>query len=265
MNIYIISLKNEHDRRSFQNKQMEQLSLDFEFFDAITINDISEQEYNKKSYDWVRPLKKVELACYSSHRAIWDVIKNDTKPSLILEDDALLSIDLPKILEELENIRDTDYIDLETVHRKKILSRNIYKKLSSSNLIKLYQKSSGAGGYVLWPNGARKLMQLENQKGIMLADVHIAQCKSMNAFQLEPCPVIQFIICPKYGIEFDGINRMQNSTTLAPIKANPGITFRLKRVLFEIKKGLRRIHLAINPFTTRRHLHIEQKSFNKNY
>ena len=58
MKIYIISLKNEHKRRSFQNKQMERLSLDFEFFDAITINDISEQEYNKKSYDWVRPLKK---------------------------------------------------------------------------------------------------------------------------------------------------------------------------------------------------------------
>ena len=265
MNIYIISLKNEHDRRSFQNKQMEQLSLDFEFLDAITINDISEQEYNKKSYDWVRPLKKVELACYSSHKALWDVIKDNTQPSLILEDDALLSIYLPKILEELEEIQGIDYIDLETVHRKKVLSRKIYKELHASSLRKLHQKSSGAGGYILWPNGAKKLIQLENKKGIMLADVHIAQCRSMNAFQLEPCPVIQFIICPKYGIEFDGINHMQNSTTLAPIKSSPGIKFRLKRILFEVKKGLRRVHLAINPFTTRRHLYIDQKSFNKNY
>jgi len=248
MNIYIISLKNEHDRRSFQNKQMEQLSLDFEFFDAITINDISEQEYNKKSYDWVRPLKKVELACYSSHKALWDVIKDNTQPSLILEDDALLSIYLPKILEELEEIQGVDYIDLETVHRKKVLSRKIYKELHASSLRKLHQKSSGAGGYILWPNGAKKLIQLENKK-----------------VQLEPCPVIQFIICPKYGIEFDGINHMQNSTTLAPIKITPGIKFRLKRILFEVKKGLRRVHLAINPFTTRRHLYIDQKSFNKNY
>jgi len=261
MKIYIISLLGEKERRLFQNNQMGKLSLDFEFFDAITINDISDQEYNKKSYDWVRPLKKVELACYSSHREIWNIVKNDIKPSLILEDDALLSIYVPKILEELEDIKDIDYIDLETVHRKKVLSKNVYKKLNSSSLRKLYQKSSGAGGYILWPNGAKKLIQLENKKGIMLADVHIAQCRSMNAFQLEPCPVIQFIICPKYGIEFDGIIHMKNSTTLAPIKISPGIKFRLKRVLFEIKKGLRRIHLAINPLTIRRLPTIQPKDF----
>ena len=261
MKIYIISLLGEKERRLFQNNQMGKLSLDFEFFDAITINDISEQEYNKKSYDWVRPLKKVELACYSSHKALWSIIQNDTQPSLILEDDALLSTYLPKILEELEELRGVDYIDLETVHRKKVLSRKIYKELHVSSLRKLYQKSSGAGGYILWPNGAKELIQLENKKGIMLADVHIAQCKSMNAFQLEPCPVIQFIICPKYGIEFNGINQMQNSTTLAPVKIKPGIKFRLKRVLFEIKKGLRRIHLAINPLTTRRLPTIQPKDF----
>ena len=263
MKIYIISLNKEKRRRSFQIEQMKQLSLDFEFFDAITTKDISEYEFKDKSYDWVRPLKRVELACYLSHQALWKNIAKSNEPALILEDDALITSTLPKTLKWVKNLDKIDYVDLETHDRKKVLSKKIYHQLNGLYLRKLYQKSSGAAGYILWPAGAEKLLELEREKGVMIADVHIAQCRSLKSFQLEPCPVIQLFICPSYGIEFDGIQKMQNSTTLTPKREESSLLFKLKRIIFEIKKGLRRIHLAINPLTTRRLPTIQPKDFYK--
>lgn len=263
MKINIISVISQEKRRSFQVKQMKTLSLDFDFFNAITPENISDQEYKDKANDWGRPLKKIELACYLSHHALWEKISKYNEPALILEDDALLSTQLPRILKELENEQNIDYIDLETVYRKKTLSKKEYKKVCGSNLKRLYQRSSGAGGYILWPNGAKKLLQLKNEKGIMLVDAYISQCRALKAFQLESCAVVQLSICFYRGLEFNGIQQIQESSMHYIPKGKSSLLFKLKRIIIEIKKGLRRAYLAINPLTTRRLPIIQLEDFYK--
>ena len=91
MEALIINLKTSLDRRKFQEKQLKKLGIDHSLIVATSINDISDNTYQNHYYDWVRPLTKPELACYLSHRSVWEKIIKDNKPYLILEDDALLS------------------------------------------------------------------------------------------------------------------------------------------------------------------------------
>ena len=54
----------------------------------MSAEDISKDTYKKHYYDWQRPLRKAEVACYFSHRSAWDKVIKSKKPALILEDDA---------------------------------------------------------------------------------------------------------------------------------------------------------------------------------
>ena len=70
----------------------------------------------------------------------------------------------------------------------------------NSKLLRLYQDRTGAAGYILWPSGANKLIQLEKNSGIGLADAHITACHALKAYQVEPSPIIQLDQCKDYGI-----------------------------------------------------------------
>ena len=95
MKIFIINLSTAVKRRQFQSKQMSKLDLDYEFLEATTIHDISDETYAKHYQDWQRPLRNTEVACYFSHRSAWQRIIDTKTPTLILEDDALLSKCVP--------------------------------------------------------------------------------------------------------------------------------------------------------------------------
>jgi glycosyl transferase family 25 len=66
-------------------------------------------------------------------------------------------------------------------------------------LFRLYQDRAGAAGYILWPQGAKKLLQCEQKKGIALADAHITDCHNIKAYQVEPTPIIQLDASGKQG------------------------------------------------------------------
>jgi glycosyl transferase family 25 len=261
MKTYIISLQSEKERREFQKWQMTNLSIDFEFFDAIQISDISDEEYENKSQSWARKLKKVELACYLSHKAIWEKIIFNDSPALILEDDAYLSKETKKIMDILQKENGIDYVDFETVGRKKIIAT--YKKiqLESSALYRLYQKSSGAGAYILWPSGSKKLLDFESKNGIFVVDKTIAQTYKLNSFQVDPAIAVQFYVSSIYDIQFDGIEKLKNSTTTFDPREKNEFKYFLKRAKLEIKKGLRRVLFFINIFNRRKHISIQKEKF----
>ncbi len=120
MRVFVISLPGDDSRRSFMREQLEGLGIEYEFFDAVRG---SERLGDSRWYDPEearrredRSLRAGEVGCALSHAALYAEIARRGLPwALILEDDARLHPDLPKVLAELEKglIEQGDIVFLE--------------------------------------------------------------------------------------------------------------------------------------------------------
>jgi glycosyl transferase family 25 len=259
MDILVISLPNAENRRNFQQEQLSKLGLDFRFLDATSTNDIDKTTYKQHYQDWQRPLKETEVACYYSHRHAWDSVIQSNQPTLILEDDALLSRCTPALLKSLSTKKNVDLINLENRGRKKFISKSSESIVCNSKLLRLYQDRTGAAGYILWPSGAKKLIQCEKIKGIALADAHITACNSLSAYQVEPSPIIQLDQCRYYNVKNSIDIKTSKSSVSSHHNPKGGMFFWAKRIYFQIKLGIRQLFLIT--FSTRRYIKIKTKDF----
>ena len=245
MDIIVISLLNAKERRDFQQNQLSKLGLEFEFLDATSIHNLNEATYKKHYQDWQRPLKTTEVACYYSHRRAWDRVIQFNKPVLILEDDALLSKCVPELLKGFADKENTDLINLENRARKKFVSRSGEFIACNSKLLRLYQDRTGAAGYILWPSGAKKLIQCEERKGIALADAHITACNNLTVYQVEPSPIIQLDHCEYYDIKNPISNNASDSSVSSRNNSKGGVFFWLRRIYSQVTLGICQLILII--------------------
>jgi len=259
MNVLVISLPNAKERRDFQQNQLSKIGLEFEFLDATSIHDLNEATYKQHYQDWQRPLKTTEVACYYSHRHAWEKVIKSNKPVLILEDDALLSKCVPSLLRDLSNKTDVDLINLENRARKKFVSRSGESIACNSKLLRLYQDRTGAAGYILWPSGAKKLIQCEKKKGIALADAHITACNNLIAYQVEPSPIIQLDHCEYYDIKNPISNNASDSSVSSHNNPKGGVFFWLRRAYSQVKLGIRQLMLCNK--STRRYIGVNIHDF----
>ena len=260
MQIFVINLPNSTERSKLQKDQLNELGLEYKILDAMSAEDISKDTYKKHYYDWQRPLRKAEVACYFSHRSAWDKVIKSKKPALILEDDAILSKALPELLGNLNDIKNIDLINLENRSRKKFVSRSYVDIACQSKLLRLYQDRTGAAGYILWPSGAKKLIQFEKNKGIGLADAHITSCNSIMAFQVEPSPIIQLDQCKEYGIYNSYTNLSSKSTVSISQNYSGGIYFIIKKLFNQLKLAFRQLFILTK--SQRRYISIRESDFN---
>lgn len=261
MNIFIINLSDAVERRDFQKQQLFQLGLEYKILNAVSIDDISSEIYKKHYYDWQRPLRNTEVACYFSHKLAWDKIIKTDQPALILEDDALLSKCVPELLKSFTNKQNVDYINFEASGRKKIISKVGECIACNSKLFRLYQDRSGAAGYILWPSGAKKLLQYERENGISLADAQIAHCNTLVCYQLEPVHIIQIAQCKHYDIPNIYSDEIKISTVSHPNNPKGHPIFWIKRIKAQAKLGLHILSLVIK--SKRRHIKLNKENFNK--
>lgn len=239
MKIYIINLTQRIDRREFQKQQFQKLALDYEFFDAIGVDDIDKKTHQKHYYDWQRPLKKSEVACYFSHKILWQTIVKNNQSALILEDDALLSKHTSQLLKELDNIINYDLINLEAFTTRQYLSKQ--NETLNTNPYKLYKHYlSGAACYIVYPTGAQKLLQCHNKKGISPADVHIHNCQSLNTYQIELALVVQMMLANHYQVKYGNAETIQSAISNTK-KPKTNYRFKLKRIFGQIKLGFEQL------------------------
>lgn len=237
MNIFVINLPDSVERKEFQVKQLANLGLDYQIVNATTINDIDNETYKKHYYDWQRPLQKTEVACYFSHQKLWQKIIEDDQPALILEDDVVLSKYTPSMLIELEKYTDLDMVNLEVFNRKKIVSKTS-RSIANHQLFYLYQDRAGAAAYVLYPNGAKKLLQCQEKNGIALADAQLHNCSTLKSYQVEPACAVQTMFCQKYGIQQHDIRAFPPSIKYKNTEEGRPFIFKIKRIIAQVKLGL---------------------------
>lgn len=136
------------------------------------------------------PIKPTERACFLSHLKLWEKIAASSEPALILEDDVIISSFLPEFIKKVVNLHGLDHLSLESRGKKKLLSRTCAASIDKVRIHRLYWDRAGAAGYVLWPTGARKLVD-RSSKGAALADALISQLGTLRSFQSIPALLYQ--------------------------------------------------------------------------
>ncbi|WP_051940647.1 glycosyltransferase family 25 protein [Stenoxybacter acetivorans] len=243
----LINLPQSTDRLAFQAAQLKQLGITWQRMNATTIADISTAEYERLAKGWERPLRSAEVACFLSHQRAWQTVLQENRPMLILEDDALLSAKTPLLLENLSAcLTDADYITLETRARKKLLDKHSTAVNPDFALRRLYQDRTGAAAYILFPQGAQKLLDKAAHENIALADAFICRAYELNAYQTVPAAAIQLDRCEYYRL-----NHIQNpfASTITPSNNQKpaagdfaaAARFKYRRIAAQCRMGIRQL------------------------
>jgi glycosyl transferase family 25 len=94
MKVVVISLRGSERRRANIHKQLGDVGLPFEFFNAVNGHDALEHVHHYDDAEFIRNCGRSatanEIGCYASHLALWKRCAEGDEPLLILEDDSRL-------------------------------------------------------------------------------------------------------------------------------------------------------------------------------
>ena len=160
MDIYVISLTSAHSRRQGIQQQFDTAKIDFEFFDAVRAN---ETKHDFRSIDKGRCILNsgrlvtpLEVACFSSHKRLWQLSAMQNRSIVIFEDDVELSECISEGLEVLDTvIARFDFIKLETAKCK---SQKQKAFVNGFTISVLNRCPHSAAAYAISPNTARQLL-----------------------------------------------------------------------------------------------------------
>ncbi|WP_168419096.1 glycosyltransferase family 25 protein [Acinetobacter towneri] len=247
MKILLINLEQSTGRLDQQRIQFKDLGLDFERLPAVSIHDFSETEYKEMAFNGQRPMKQSELACFLSHKKAWEYVFEQDEPCVVLEDDAILVKDFKNILNDLTQLNEIDYVNLEVHGRKKTVAKKPTYSVADNNfdLLEIYIDRSGTGGYVLYPTGAKILLDFMNKRAIGLSDEFIHSCYELKAYQIEPAALLQSDKCSEYAVPCKYIHE----SVIAQVKnklnfdltASEKSQFKMRRIKTQLQLGLRQL------------------------
>lgn len=241
-NVYILSLSTAAQRRSFQEAQAQRLGFDPIWVRATGVNDFSDEAFFNQAFDWQRPLKKTEVGCFLSHLGVWQQVAKSKEPAVILEDDVILPINWVQYIQNLMTLEYVDVLVLEAVGKKQM---GPFSRHGDLTLRPLYLNSSGAGAYMLWPEGAIKLLQHHQRSGVALADVFMNETPGLNMWQLDPAIAIQMCMLPYYGLaaQEEGVSQIAREQHKSPVPNSWLVHLRMKRRRFlgEWRKAVKKL------------------------
>lgn len=165
--IYVISLKGAQERRAFMSEQLDTLGLPFRFYDAVDGRGwdvpahLSYDKAKRRAF-FGKDLSGGEMGCLLSHRAIYEkMLREGTPEVLVLEDDAILHADLPKVLGALERMGEPyDLIRFLGSDKVAKLEQKIVAPITGQyTLNRLCTTPGGAHAYIITQAGAQKLLK----------------------------------------------------------------------------------------------------------
>ena len=172
--IYYINLANRTDRRAQMEAQFDLLGLGATRIEAVNpldmVGRLSHRGWFRNHFPGLSP---EALASLLSHAIVLDYIAAGSEPwSLVLEDDAVLSRDLPDFLirAEAELPAGLDLVRLEAGYRPARLGRENVVKRGPVAIRPLQSAQEGAGAYLIRPHAARRLLKALPKTGLTLED-----------------------------------------------------------------------------------------------
>lgn len=196
MKKYIISLSSAVARRTHITNEFSKKLIDFEFFDAVTPNQIDLlSEKFKININNVN-LTQGELACLFSHVSLWQKCLDENLDYIaIFEDDVYLSKNAQLFLKNCDWIpKDVHIIKIEKFDEYCLLKKTGIYKLENAYLKILKAIHYGTAGYILSNNGAKQLIDFIKHTEVVPID-HIMFESTLNThinvYQINPAICIQ--------------------------------------------------------------------------
>jgi len=235
----VINLKSASARMAFQKEQLLSMGIAWKRMPAITIDDIQIETDDIYWDGWQRPLALTERACLLSHIACWQVVYDNNAPYLILEDDALLADDLPAVLAAATQIKDFDLLQLETRNRAKYLEKKTFN-VGPVQARALLIDRTGAAGYILWPTGAKKLLD-HVARAPGLADSIIAKSGLLRAAQVVPAQVIQNDMAQIYDVPQEWPSEISSVSSPSHRRSHKSPAQKRRRIMAQLHLGFRQL------------------------
>lgn len=159
--ILVISLTRSLDRRSQVEQEMQKISLPWSFLDAVDGSTLAvppvEYKPNKVKRLQGYALTPNEIGCYLSHKEAWKHCVAKNTPTLILEDDFVLSSDFERVLSTLLNeIRIWSFVRFQGLYE--VSFKKVFEQ-SGLALVKNQGDAVGATAYLLKPQVAAQLIK----------------------------------------------------------------------------------------------------------
>ncbi|AZP49580.1 glycosyltransferase family 25 protein [Rahnella aquatilis] len=103
MKIFVINLARSIERRASIEKQLSSLNLDYEIIEAVDGSQLSYEEILQKTRVLNYAIGCGEIGCALSHINIYKkIVAQNIPQALILEDDALISLETVEVMNKLE-------------------------------------------------------------------------------------------------------------------------------------------------------------------
>ena len=142
-----------------------------------------------------------EIGCFLSHIEIWqNIVKNNIKYSLVLEDDALFTTN--NFFKKIEEIiclipENADFISL--FHNTKLLEKYIIKmKEYNKNLLKTTENLTGTVGYIITFKGAKNFLKNLLPIKMPVDNAIMKYCLQKETAYLSKIPLVK--LCDNFSI-----------------------------------------------------------------
>ena len=236
MRALVLNLAGATDRMAFQADQLARAGLDWQRIEAVTPVTLAPPASDPVWRRWQRPLRDVEKAALLSHRAAWERIAAGAGPALVLEDDAWLMPGAADLLAHAARLTGIDHLTLETRGRRKLLGP---PHPDLPGIRRLWLDRTGAAAYLLWPDGARRLLARADRVPA-LADAVPVETRGLRRWQADPALAIQIDMADRYGLKPP--IAVESSISVAPRPDRGGPRFRLRRIGRQLAMGLAGLH-----------------------
>jgi glycosyl transferase family 25 len=159
--ILVISLKRSLDRRKQVEQEMQKISLPWSFLDAVDGSALAviPVEYKPRKVKRLQgyALTPNEIGCYLSHKEAWKCCVQENLPTLILEDDFVLSPNFEEVLKIiLKSDNDWNFLRLQGLYE--VPYETLFEK-SGVSFVRNKGDAVGATAYLLKPKIARQLIK----------------------------------------------------------------------------------------------------------
>lgn len=189
MRIYVISLPTALKRRKNTRVAFENASITFEFFNAIKPEQAMDQFVSVDSAQILlnagRNMTPSEIACYASHKAMWQRCVDLDEPILILDDDVAPTIEWPSGLAALRTqLPVCGFVRLDPARKHRESLKFQHKGF---NFIRLLRCPFGAHAYAITPGTAARFLAHSVNLSAPV-DVFIKQfwCHGVPLYRQEP-------------------------------------------------------------------------------
>jgi len=208
MKTFVISLSKAKERRNHIVEEFAKQKVDFEFFDAITPENIDIAISNLSLGGYVSELHKNEIGCLLSHMLLWKKAIDDQLDYIaIFEDDIYLGENAKDFLSDNAWIQKKCQVIKLEVFYKTISVASKKSNLSAPDnrmLLLLREAHMGCGGYILTQSAAKKLLSFIVESKVLIPVDHFLfrECPELKIYQLSPALCIQDMILTNGNTRF---------------------------------------------------------------